>query len=377
MSEQEPSGWRRHPYVPLGVEIAAAWSWRIIIIAIATAGLLWLAATLSTITIPIAVAVLLTALTIGGVDWLESKGVPRVIASFAVLLALVAGVGGLITLVGQQLSTQFEEMRESVVEGISQLQDWAQNGPLGLSAAQIDSYVDRVQRAIASSDQAVISQATEIGTRLTYFVAGIFIALFAIYFFLYEGNRIWRWVVNLFPRAARSKIHSSGVAAWGSMTAFVRATVLVALADAIGIALVAVVLQVPLALAIGVLVFVGAFVPIIGALVSGMVAVLVALVAQGPWTAVLMLIGVVAVQQIESHVLQPFLMGHLVALHPLAIVAVITIGVTTAGVIGALLAVPFAAGLNSVVRHLATGDPPLTDGLVGDHTAESPPDGAH
>ena len=149
-------------------------------------------------------------------------------------------------------------------------------------------------------------------------------------------------------------MHTSGQTAWRSLTAFVRATVIVALTDAMGVAFAAWALGVPLTLAIGVLVFLGAFVPIIGALISGMVAVLVALVAQGPWTALFMLLAVIAVQQFESHVLQPFLMGAFVAVHPLAIIIAIAAGVVVAGVVGALIAVPLAACLNGVVRHLAS-----------------------
>ncbi len=369
MSAQQPRGPARYE-VPIGVEIAAAWAWRVVIIGAAAYLLARVLGHFSEVTVPVAVAVLLTALTIGGVDWLGRRGVPRIVATIIVVLGLLVGVFGLIGLVGQQLSTQFDDLRDSVVEGIAQLQDWARTGPLQLSDAQLADWVDRVKEAIASSDTQVISQATEVGTRIGHFVAGFFIALFTLFFLLYEGERIWSWVVGLFPRQSRDRVRSSGRAAWGSLTAFVRATVLVALVDAIGIAAVALLLQVPLAAAIGVLVFLGAFVPIIGALLSGMVAVLVALVAQGPVTAVLMLAGVIAVQQIESHVLQPFLMGHIVALHPLAILLAIAAGVVTAGIVGALLAVPFAACLNSVVRHLAEGAPVATDGVVGEESRD-------
>lgn len=369
MSAQQPRGPTRYE-VPIGVEIAAAWAWRVVIIGAAAYLLARVLGHFSEVTVPVAVAVLLTALTIGGVDWLGRRGVPRIVATIIVVLGLLVGVFGLIGLVGQQLSTQFDDLRDSVVEGIAQLQDWARTGPLQLSDAQLADWVDRVKEAIASSDTQVISQATEVGTRIGHFVAGFFIALFTLFFLLYEGERIWSWVVGLFPRQSRDRVRSSGRAAWGSLTAFVRATVLVALVDAIGIAAVALLLQVPLAAAIGVLVFLGAFVPIIGALLSGMVAVLVALVAQGPVTAVLMLAGVIAVQQIESHVLQPFLMGHIVALHPLAILLAIAAGVVTAGIVGALLAVPFAACLNSVVRHLAEGAPVATDGVVGEESRD-------
>lgn len=355
--------------VPPGVEIATQWAWRLLVIA--AAGLLgiWTLRYFSEITVPVAVAILGTALTINAVNWLEERGLPRILATFAVVLFMLVAFFGMLALVGQQLATQVTELRSNVVDGISQVQDWAKTGPLKLTDDQIQGYVDSAKDSIQSSDTSVFTRVSELGTTLTHVLAGFFIALFSSFFFLYEGKRIWGWVVALFPRAARGRIDSSGHTAWSSLTAFVRATVIVAFTDAVGIAFGAWVLGVPLTFAIGVLVFLGAFIPIIGALLSGMVAVLVALVAQGPWTALLMLIVVVAVQQIESHVLQPFLMGKLVAVHPLAIIIAIAAGVTVAGVVGALIAVPLAACLNGVVRHLVDvaqeyqGDPEDDVGL--------------
>ncbi|MFS0886120.1 AI-2E family transporter [Aeromicrobium sp. 179-A 4D2 NHS] len=371
----EARGTRRYE-VPIGVEIAAAWAWRIVLIGGAAYLVLRFLAFFSEVTVPIAVGILLTALLIGAVDWLAKRRVPRILATFIVVIGLLIAVFGLFGLVGQQLSTQFDDLRESVVEGVNQLRDWARNGPLHLSDQQVTEWIQRARDAGSASDGEVVSQATAVGTQIGHFVAGFFLALFTLFFLLYEGDRIWSWVVSLFPRRSRDRVHSSGRAAWGSLTAFVRATVMVALVDAIGIAAVALVLQVPLAAAIGVLVFLGAFIPIIGALLSGMVAVLVALVAHGPVTALLMLAGVVAVQQLESHVLQPFLMGHIVALHPLAILFAIAAGVVAAGIVGALLAVPAAACVNSIVRHLAEGQTVQTDGVLGDESrdlGEPPP----
>jgi predicted PurR-regulated permease PerM len=163
-------------------------------------------------------------------------------------------------------------------------------------------------------------------------------------------------VVRLFPLQARDKADSSGRKAWVSLTAFVRATIIVAAVDAIGIALGAAILGLPLVSAIGILVFVGAFVPVVGALVSGSVAVLVALVAKGPLVAIIMLAVVIGVQQLEAHVLQPFLLGRAVSLHPLAVILAIATGVVIAGIVGALVAVPAAAVLNTIVSHLAGND---------------------
>lgn len=307
----------------------------------------------SELTVPVAIALLGTALVMPAVDFLSRHKVPRVLASVIVVLGLVGIMFGLLTLVGQQVATQVTDLKVAVVDGITKIQDWARTGPLSISDAQLQSVIDSGKDAISTSNSSILDQAGSIGASITHLVAGFFIALFSMFFFLYEGDRMWSWVVRIFPRAARERVDSSGHTAWKSLTSFVRATVVVALIDAFGIALSAWALGVPLTLAIGVLVFFGAFVPIVGAFVSGLVAVLVALVAQGPWTALFMLLAVIAVQQLESHVLQPFVMGHLVAVHPLAIIFAIAAGFTVAGIVGALIAVPITACVNGVVHHLA------------------------
>jgi len=196
---------------------------------------------------------------------------------------------------------------------------------------------------------------------------GLFIILFSTYYFLADGPRIWSWVVRLFPRAARAKVDGSGRAAFRTLVQFVRATVLVAATDAIATMIWAAVLGVPFVSAIGVIVFLGAFVPMIGAFLSGSVAVLVALVAKGPITALLMLVGVVVVQQLEAHVLQPFLMGRFVSVHPLGVILSIAIGILLAGIPGALIAVPIAASVNAIVSYL-TADP-VPRPVPGDYPA--------
>jgi predicted PurR-regulated permease PerM len=320
--------------VPIGVEIATQWAWRILVIALAGGIGIWLLRYFSEITVPIAIAVLGTALTVDAVDWLDKRGLPRVAATFIVVIAMLVAFFGMLALVGQQLSTQVAELRSSVVDGISQVQDWAKTGPLQLSDSQVQDWVDNVKESISSSDTSVVARLAEVGTTLTHVLAGFFIALFSAFFFLYEGQRIWSWIVALFPAGARARVDSSGHTAWASLTAFVHATVIVALTDAIGIALGAWVLNVPLTFAIGVLVF--------------------------------LLIVVIVIQQIESHVLQPFLMGRLVAVHPLAIIFAIAAGVTVAGVVGALIAVPLAACLNGVVRHLVSVAQDYQDDPEGD-----------
>ncbi|MDT0186517.1 AI-2E family transporter [Microbacterium sp. ARD31] len=350
-----PSNFSR-AQVPWGLDLAAAWSWRLIVIVVAGLGVLWTLRYFAVITLPLAVALLIAALAAPLVAWLRRVGLPRGPSTGIVMLLGIAMVSLLLTYVGQQVAQGANDLADSVVQGLGQVRDWLRTGPLHVSDSQLDGYIKEVQGAITDSTgtDGMVTRVTEVGTAVGHVVAGFFIVLFSTYFFLSDGERIWSWLVRIAPRAARERVDASGRVAWVSLTQFVRATVLVALADAIGIMIVAAVLGVPFVVAIGVLVFLGAFVPMIGATVAGTVAILVALVDQGPWTAVLMLGGVILVQQIEGHILQPFLMGRFVSLHPLGVIVAIGCGVLVAGIAGALIAVPLAAAGNAVAQHLAS-----------------------
>ena len=269
----------------------------------------------------------------------------------------------LLTVAGNQVANGAQDLADSVSEGVAQITDWLKTGPLHASDSQINDYLDSAQKALDDfvKDGELLSHVSEIGTAVGHVLAGFFIVLFSTYFFLADGDRIWAWFVRLTPRASRVLVDGSGRVAWVSLTQFVRATVIVAATDAIGVMIVAAVLGVPFVMAIGVLVFLGAFVPMVGAFVAGTVAVLVALVDQGPITALFMLGGVVLVQQIEGHVLQPFLMGRFVSVHPLGVIISIGVGVIVAGIPGALVAVPLAATVNAVAQHLAANTRPGDD----------------
>jgi predicted PurR-regulated permease PerM len=298
--------------------------------------------------------VLLCALLAPVTNGLQKLKVPRGPAAGITLLGTLVVVAGLLTLVGAQIASGFSDLSTQVGEGVRELRDLARIN-LNITDQQITDSLNRL-RATVMSGGAIGQRAAAVGTTATHVVAGLFIALFCLFFFLYQGEQIWSWLVRLFPRRAREKADSSGRKAWVTLTAFVRATMIVAAVDAIGIALGAAILGLPLVSAIGILVFVGAFVPVVGALVSGIVAVLVALVAKGPVVAVIMLAVVIAVQQLEAHVLQPFLMGRAVSVHPLAVILSIATGVVIAGIVGALVAVPTVAVINTIVNHLAGND---------------------
>jgi putative heme transporter len=281
--------------------------------------------------------------------------VPKALGALLVVLVGLGGLVALLTFVGRQVADGASDLADQTAAGLGQVRQWVQTGPLGASDTQVNDWLAQAQAAIVDTaqDGAVLTRVTEFGLALGHVVAGMFIVLFATYFFLADGARIWSWIVRIAPRDARRQLDGSGRVAWVSLTRFVRATVIIALADSIGVMIWAAVLDVPLVAAIGVLVFLGAFVPMVGATVAGGVAVLVALVAHGPLTALLMLVGVIVVQQIEGHLLQPFLTGRFVSVHPLGVIVAIGCGVLVAGVAGALIAVPLVAALNAVVHHLA------------------------
>lgn len=362
--ETGPSNFSRAE-VPWAYDLAAAWSWRFLVI-VAAGGVVFVALDyFSVIAFPLVIALFLAALSAPVVSGLQYLGISKKLAS---LLVVLGGLG-LVTLalifVGTQVADGVDQLADKVVGGLEEIRDWLQTGPLNASDSQIDDWIERAQNFVETQGSDLAGRITEVGTTIGHIVAGFFIVLFATYFFLADGHLIWAWVVRMFPRAARSRVDESGRVAWQSLTMFVRATVLVAAVDAIGIMIIAAILKVPLVSAIGVLVFLGAFVPLIGAFASGTVAVLVALVAHGPIVALIMLGGVILVQQVEAHILQPFLMGRFVAVHPLAVILAIAAGVIVAGAAGALVAVPLVAALNAVVQYLAS----YTD--VGEDAAEA------
>lgn len=340
-------------FVPTGIRAASEWSWRLLLIAAAlfVAGLALQA--VSQVIIPVAVALLMAAL-LAPISERLAGNLSKGAAAGITLVTTIIVVGGLLTVVGTQFTKGFGELTGQLATGLEQIRDWIRD-TFNITDTEFDAYWADLTKQIGQSGN-IGNTAATVGLTATHFIAGTFITLFTLFFLLYDGPGIWRWVVRLFPRRARDRVMSSGLIAWDQLSAFVRATIIVALVDAIGIAAGAAILKVPFALAIGVLVFLLSFIPIVGALISGSVAVLLALVAQGPGIALIMLAVVLGVQQLESHVLQPLLLGKAVHVHPLAVILAIATGSIIAGITGALVAVPFAAVLNAVGKHLLEGE---------------------
>ncbi|HKU11397.1 MAG TPA: AI-2E family transporter [Sinomonas sp.] len=339
--------------LPYALRVAAAWSWRLAIILVVVTALVWGLAQLSFLVIPVLVAALLAGLLSPVVNAFVRAQVPRGVAVAITELGFIALVAGLLTLVGRQISAGFAQLWDEAIAGLSEVQKWLSEGPLQLTATQLQTYIDDAQHVLQNNQGTLVNGVLSVGSSAGHIITGALIALFVLVFFLLEGERIWTFLVGLLPRAARPAADGAGRAGWVSLVSYVRVQVLVAAVDAVGIGVGAAVLGVPLALPLGILVFVSSFIPVVGALVSGAVAVLLALVANGLVNAVIMLVIVVAVQQIESHVLQPLVMGRAVALHPVAVVLSVAAGSYLAGIPGALFAVPTLAVANSAVRYIS------------------------
>ena len=339
--------------IPYGVRIAAAWSWRVGLILLVMGVLVWLLGRVSFLIIPVMVAALLAGLLSPVVGWLRSQRLPNGLAVAVTVLAFIGLIAGALALVGRQLVLGFRELWSEALTGIQQIQDWLAQGPLHLTAAQIDRYIQEATTALQDNSRSILSGALSFGSTAGHLAAGMILALFILIFFLLEGGRIWAFLVRLLPRRARIPADGAGRRGWASMVSYARIQMFVAFVDAVGIGVGAAIIGVPLALPLGVLVFIGSFIPIVGALITGAIAVLLALVANGPVNALVMLGIVLLVQQLESHILQPLVMGKAVALHPVAVILSVAAGSYLAGIPGALFSVPILAVANSAIRYIA------------------------
>ena len=338
--------------VPHGLRIAAAWSWRLIAIGVVGWALLRVIGTIKFVIIPLIVALLLSALLAPAVKWLLRAKFPRSLATALVLVAGLAAVVGTLTLVVNEFINGAPDLADNAGRGITQIQDWLRDGPLHLSDNQVSDYIAQAQQWLNDNRDRLTSQGLSTAGTVAEVLTGAILVLFSLFFFLRDGRRIWRFIVRLFPVAARWRVDDAGQASWATLGAYVRATVLVAFIDAVGIGIFLVIFRVQFAFALAALVFLGAFIPIVGATLSGAVAVLVALVDRGPVIALIILGVVIGVQQLEGHVLQPLIMGRAVAIHPLVVIIAIASGVVLAGIVGALVSVPLVAVLNTAIRRL-------------------------
>jgi predicted PurR-regulated permease PerM len=340
------------------VRKAAAWSWRLLVILAGILALLWLIKHLEFIVVPFALATMVTAMLVPVVDWLDRRGLPRGAAVAIVIISGFIVVGGILTFVILQFIEGAPQLVQQVTVSINSAKEWLTTGVFShFSTEQLDKFTKGAIDALQSNQAKLTSGVFTTAGTITEIVTGALLMFFTLVFLLQGGRNIYAFTTKIFPTNVRERVRDAGRAGFHSLIGYVRATFLVALVDAVGIGTGLAIIGIPLALPLASLVFLGAFIPLVGAVIAGGLAVIVALIAKG-WVFALITLGlIIAVQQLESHILQPLVMGRAVSVHPLAVVLAIAGGGVLAGIIGALLAVPVVAVLNSSVRVLLAEDP--------------------
>ncbi|MEV6671460.1 AI-2E family transporter [Streptomyces sp. NPDC051162] len=359
--------------VPWGVRVAAEVAWRLLILA----GTLWVLmrviSSVQLVVLAFTAALLITALLQPTVAWLKRHGVPRGLATAMTFIAGFVIMGLVGWFVVWQVTENIDDLSKQVQQGIKDFKHWLLNSPFHVTEDQINSIADNLSQAIGSNTKDITTAGIEGVQVIIEVLTGILLAMFSTLFLLYDGPKIWQWLLKLFPAAAREGVAGAGPRAWATLTAYVRGTVIVALIDAIFIGVGLFFLDVPLAVPLAVFIFLFAFIPLVGAVVSGALAVIVALVTRDVFTATMVLVVVLSVQQIEGHVLQPFILGRAVRVHPLAVVLSVAAGSLIAGIGGAVVAVPLAAVTNTVVGYLRAH---ARENAVRSAVASTAPEGA-
>jgi predicted PurR-regulated permease PerM len=346
------------PSVPMWLQRAAAWAWRLLLIALLIYVTFRVASALRLVVLPVIAALLLTALLQPLTARLRRSGMPSMAATWCTLLAAIIVLAGIVVLAANRVSADYPRLQTEVKHTAHQVQTSLAGSPFHLTNVRLQQYVDQFAHFL-SQHQSLIAGTVVTGGKIVIELAtGLILMLFVTFFLLKDGNKIWRWLIKGLPWDARIRADNAGAAAWTALVNYMRGTTAVAAIHAVVIGLALWLLGVPLLVPLIMLVFIAAFVPLAGILIAGALAIIVTLGTRG-WIAAVILLGIfVAENQIEGHLLQPQVVGRIVRLHPLAIILVLAVGAVIAGVAGAIVAVPAAAALSYAWPHLRRERPP-------------------
>lgn len=341
---------KRDDPIPEGLKLGARFTGYLLVIIAGITVAIVIALQVAEIVIPFLAGLVLSALLVPLSSFLQRHRWPKWLAVVSVWVVVLGLLAGLILLITVQVRNEIPSIREQVGTSLDAAKQLLETQPFGLTESKLNDVVATSGTWLQDHAAGLGSGAAEVGTTAAHVVEGIIIILFVTLFALIDGRGIWTWVVRIWPKRAHARIAAAGEAGWKTLSNFIRIQLVVAATDALGIGLGALILGVPLAVPIATVVFLGAFVPFIGAIIGGAVAVGLALLFNG-WVHGLIMLGIViVVQQLESHVLHPWLTGPTVKIHPLAVVLGVTAGAAVAGVAGAFFSVPVIASLNSMIR---------------------------
>ena len=335
------------------VRVAASWSWRLLLVAAGVYVLVRVSASIGIVIFAVIIALFLTAVLLPLVRQFR-----RLIPgpnSLPPLLALLIGVtvlGAIGYLVAWQISSHTAVLADDVSKQITQAEHWLRARPLHLKSANMNKIATSLTNTIKSHQGQLVTGAISTVRTATEVLAGLLLVLLVSFYLLRDGQLIWAWVVRLFPRASHARLDHAGRAGWRTFGGYMRGQLLIALFHGVSITIVLLVLRVPLAVALGVLIFLGSFIPLVGLTITGALAVVVTLLEHGWITALIVAIVIIVLVQAEGHLLQPFIMSRSVHLHPLAVLLAVVAGTTLGGIAGALIAVPLVAFLNTTIQAL-------------------------
>ncbi|MFT4294020.1 MAG: AI-2E family transporter [Micropruina sp.] len=349
---ESPAAPAEEEAIPQGVRTAAGWAWRALVLAALVWGIGWLLAEFSEVSVPLAIAFLLAALLSPLAQRLKRWNWPPLLAAAGGLLVMVLVVVAIIWGIGATAARQAPALVDQTVAGFHTFMQWLAGEPWYIDQAQIDQWMGSLTTWISDSRAVLAGYAARVGASVGHFFAGVAIAMIATFFFLADGDHMWKGFVGILPPRYRESTDAAAHRGWASLVSYMRAQVIVSAVDAAGVTIIAAILGVPMALALFALTFIVCFVPVVGAVIAGTVATSLALITHGWGAALIMLGGTIAVMWLESHLLQPLLLGRAASLHPLAVLIGIAVGATIGGIVGALVVIPVMAFGVAFVRHL-------------------------
>ncbi|GIG39509.1 AI-2E family transporter [Cellulomonas phragmiteti] len=380
------AGGRRNPAVAGRDDVAPRWlrrsagvSWRLLVVLAAVVVVFYATSRVMLVFVAVFLALVFTAVLRPLVE-LMAKVMPRGLATALSLLGGILFFLGMLTYVGYSIATQWNDLSRQFADGIRQITDFLESGslPFTITSEQIAEWIDNGLAWVQEHAGDLAGQAAASAGSVAIGFTAVALAVFCTVFFLARGAQLWTWFLNQLPARTRSTWMVAGTAGWYTFSGYTRGTVIIAIVDGVLAFLLLSVLQVPLAAPLAVLVLIGAFIPLIGAPAAMVVAMIVALAANGLWSAVAVGVGIALIGQLEGHILQPLIMGKQVSLHPVVVALAVTAGTLTAGILGAVISVPLVAVAWAVFARLRTLDPPMEEDEdeVADDEAEPADDEA-
>ena len=361
------AGARRNPSVvgyegataPRWLQVAAGWSWRMLIVVLAVALVFWATTKVLLVFIAVFLALVFTAVLRPVVNFL-ARAIPRGLAIVVSFVLSLAALGGILAYIGLSIAGQWEDLLVQFNDGIAELLGYLERPPFNLTITGADTqgWIDSAREWLTDNSGTIASQALSgVGSVIQGFIT-LALATFVTVFLLLRGKEMWHWFLNQLPIRARESWHIGGGVAWYTFSGYTRGTFIIAAADGVMALIALLILGVPLAAPLAVLVFIGAFIPLIGAPLAMVIAMVVALAANGPVNAIIVGLVIAGIGQVEGHLLQPLIMGKQVSLHPVVVALGVTAGTLIAGILGAIISVPLISVAWAVFARLRRVDSP-------------------